>query len=109
MPRYLIQASYNSAAAAAFASNPQDRVPGVRTAVEKLGGKLESFDFALGDYDVIGIAAFPDDVAAAALALAVNAPGHLKSYKTTRLMSGEEFVAAQRKAHDVAYQGPKKA
>jgi len=109
MPRYLIQASYNSTAAAAFVSNPQDRVAGVRAAVEKLGGKLESFDFALGDYDVIGIAAFPDDVAAAALALAVNAPGHLKSYKTTRLMSADEFVAAQRKAHDVAYQAPKKA
>jgi len=109
MPRYLIQASYNSTAAAAFVSNPQDRVAGIRAAVEKLGGKLESFDFALGDHDVIGIGALPDDVAAAALALAVNAPGHLSSYKTTRLMSADEFFAAQRKAHEVAYQAPKKA
>ena len=109
MPRYLIQASYNATAAAAFVSNPQDRVPGVRAAVEKLGGKLESFEFALGDYDVVGIGTFPDDAAAAALALAVNAAGHLKSYKTTRLMSADEFMAAQRKAHEVAYQAPKKA
>jgi uncharacterized protein with GYD domain len=109
MPRYLIQASYTSAAAAAFVSNPQDRVAGVRAAVEKLGGKLASFEFALGDYDVIGIGEFPDDVTAAAFSLAVNAPGHIKSYKTTRLMSADEFLAAQRKAHGVAYQAPKQA
>jgi len=89
MPRYLTQASYNASAAAAFDSNPQDRAPGVRAAVQKRGGQRESFEFALGDDDVVGIAAFPDDVAAAALALAVNTDGHLKSYKTTRTMSAE--------------------
>ena len=59
MPRYLIQASYNSDAAAAFVSNPQDRVAGVRALTEKLGGKLESFDFALGEHDVIAVGSFP--------------------------------------------------
>lgn len=109
MPRYLIQASYASTAAAAFVGNPQDRVPGVRAAVEKLGGKLVSFDFSLGEYDVVGLAEFPDDATAAALALAVSAPGHLKSYRTTRLMSAQEFLSAQQKAHGVAYQAPKTA
>ena len=55
------------------------------------------------------IVALPDDVAAAALALAVNAPGHLKSYQTTRLLSAQEFLAAQQKAHDVGYKAPTKA
>ena len=109
MPRYLIQASYTSAAAAAFVSNPQDRVAGVQAAAEKLGGKVESVDFCLGEYDVIAVAALPDDTTAAALALAVNAPGHLKSYQTTRLLSPQEFLAAQQKAHDVNYQAPTKA
>ena len=109
MPRYLIQASYTSAAAAAFVSNPQDRVAGVQAVVEKLGGKLESFEFSLGDYDVIAVGSFPDDSTAAACSLAVNAPGHLKSYKTTRLLSAEEFLTAQQKAHDVGYQAPTKA
>lgn len=108
MPRYLIQASYNASAAAAFVSNPQDRVAGVRAAVKKLGGKLESFEFTLGDYDLVAIATMPDDTVAAAMALAVNAPGHLKRYKTTRLMSADEFLKAQKLAHGLAYSAPKK-
>ena len=106
MPRYLVQASYTSAAAAAFVSNPQDRVAGLRTVIEKLGGKLESLDFSLGEHDVIAVSSLPDDTTAAAVALAVNAPGHLKSYKTTRLLSSQEFLAAQQKAHGASYQAP---
>jgi len=109
MTRYLVQASYTSAAVAAFVSNPQDRAAGVRAAVEKLGGKLVSFEYALGEYDVVGIAEFADDATAAAFSLAINAAGHLKSYKTTRLMSSQEFLTAQQKAHGIAYEAPKKA
>ena len=108
MPRYLIQASYTSAAIAAFVSNPQDRVAGVTAIVKKLGGKLVSFDFCLGEHDVVAIFEAPDDTSAAALALAVNAPGHLSSYRTTRLMSPKEFVAAQEKAHGLSYKAPTK-
>ena len=108
MPRYLVQASYTSAAAAAFVSNPQDRVAGLKVVIEKLGGKLESLEFSLGEYDVIAVSSLPDDTTAAAVALAVNAPGHLKSYKTTRLLSSQEFLAAQQKAHGASYQAPTK-
>ncbi|MFM8345160.1 MAG: GYD domain-containing protein [Betaproteobacteria bacterium] len=92
--------------AAAFVNNPQDRVAGARAVVEKMGGTFESMDYCLGEFDLVAIAGLPDDVTAAALALAVNAPGHIKSYKTTRLMSSQEFLAAQQKAHGVAYQAP---
>jgi len=109
MPRYLVQASYTAAAAAAFVSNPQDRVGGIQAVIEKLGGKMVSVDFCLGEYDVIVVAEVPDDVTAAAVALAVNAPGHLKSYETTRLMSPQEFLEAQQKAHGAGYQAPTKA
>ena len=109
MPRYLVQASYNSDAVAAFVSKPQDRVPGVRAMAEKLGGKLESFDFSLGEHDVVALATLPDDTAAAAFSLAVNAAGHLKRSNTTPLMSGEAFVAAQQKAQGLNYQAPAKA
>src|SRR4051812_30408788 len=98
MARYLVQASYTAEAAAAFASKPQDRVAGVRALVERMGGELASFDYCLGDYDVAIIYSAPDDTTATAVALAALAPGHLKSYKTTKLLSPEEFLEASRKA-----------
>jgi uncharacterized protein with GYD domain len=109
MPRYLVQASYTPAAAAAFISSPQDRVAGLDAVIKRLEGKLESFDFSLGEYDVVAVYSAPDDTTAAALALAVNAAGHLKSYRTTRLLSPQEFLAAQKKAHGLDYQAPSKA
>ena len=106
MPRYMIQASYTAEAAAAFARKPQDRTEGLRNAIQKLGGKMESFDYCLGDYDVVVTFSVADDTTAAALALAVLAPGHLKSYKTTKLLSPEEFRAASEKASGLNYQAP---
>ena len=106
MPRYLIQASYTAEAAAAFANNPQDRVGGVRSLLERLGAQLDSFEYCLGDYDVMATYTAPDDVTATAISLAVVAPGHLKSFKTTKLLSPDEFLAASQKAHGSGYQAP---
>ncbi len=108
MPKYLIQASYTAGAAAAFVSKPQDRVAGVKALIEKLGGTFHSIDFCLGEHDLIVMATMPDDAAAAAASLAVNAAGHVSAYKTTRLMTAEEFMAAQQKAHGVSYAAPSK-
>lgn len=106
MPRYLVQASYTSAAAAAFVSNPQDRVAGLEALARQLEGKVESFDFSLGEHDVVVIMSAPDDATAAALGLAVNAAGHLRSYSTTRLLSPQEFLLAQKRAHGLGYKAP---
>jgi len=106
MPRYLIQASYTAEASAAFVRKPQDRVEGLRTLIQGLGGQLDSLDFCLGDYDVMAIYSAPDDVTAAAVALSVVAPGHLKSYKTTKLLSQEEFMEASTRAGGTTYRAP---
>jgi uncharacterized protein with GYD domain len=108
MPKYMIQASYTAGAAAAFMSKPQDRVAGVTALVEKLGGTFHSIDFCLGEHDLVVMATLPDDVAAAAVSLAVNAAGHVSGYRTTRLMTPEEFLAAQQKAHGLSYAAPAK-
>ena len=106
MPRYLVQAAYTAEAAAVFVANPQDRVAGVRALAERLGGQLDSFDFCLGDYDVIITYTAPDDITAAAISLAATSAGHLKAFKTTKLLSPEDFLEAQRKAHGLNYQPP---
>ncbi len=106
MARYMVQASYTAEAAAAFVRKPQDRVEGVRTLIQRMGGKLESFDYCLGDYDVMAVYSADDDITATAVTLAVLAPGHLKSFKTTKLLSPDEFMAASQKAGSANYEAP---
>ena len=98
MPSYLVQASYTSEAVAALIKNPQNRMEIVAKAAANLGGKLVGGWMSFGDYDVVLIAELPDNVAAAAIALAAAAGGSLKAIKTTPLLSAEEGQAAAKKA-----------
>jgi len=103
MPRYLQQISYTQEAWQALIKNPQNRVDAVRPAVEKLGGKIETAYFAFGDYDVIVIAELPDNVSAAALAVAFAGGGACRNVKTTPLLSAAEAVEAMKKAGQSGY------
>ena len=75
MARYLIQASYNRQGISDLVQNPQNRLEAIRPVVERLGGRVISFDYAFGDYDVVAIMEAPDNVSAAALAMAVGWTG----------------------------------
>jgi uncharacterized protein with GYD domain len=103
MPRYLQQISYTREAWQALIKNPQNRIDAVRPAVEKLGGKIETAYFAFGDYDVIVIAELPDNVSAAALAVAFAGGGACRNVKTTPLLSAAEAVEAMKKAGQSGY------
>jgi uncharacterized protein with GYD domain len=46
----------------------------------------------------------PDDTAVASLALAVAAGGAVRAAKTTKLLSGQEWVEALRRAQNLAPQ-----
>jgi uncharacterized protein with GYD domain len=59
----------------------------------ELGGRLETFDFALGGDDVYAIADLPDQRTATAVSLAVNASG-MVSLRTVTLVTPEEMDAA---------------
>ncbi|MGB9458525.1 MAG: GYD domain-containing protein, partial [Bryobacteraceae bacterium] len=85
MASYLFQISYSAEAWAAMIKHPQDRVSAVSKAVEKLGGKVGSFWMAFGEYDLIGVLEMPDNVSAAAFAVAVAGGGACKNVKTTPL------------------------
>jgi len=103
MPSYLVQVAYNSEAVAALMKKPQDRGAVVAKAVEKLGGTLEGAWLSFGDYDTIVIVDMPDNVGAAAFAMAISAGGSCKSVKTTPLLSVEEGTAAMKKAGGSGY------
>jgi uncharacterized protein with GYD domain len=103
MPRYLQQISYTQEAWQALIKNPQNRIDAVRPAVEKLGGKIETAYFAFGDHDIIVIAELPDNVSAAALAMAFAGGGACRNVKTTPLLSVAEAVEAMKKAGQSGY------
>lgn len=107
MPQYMLQASYTAEALAALIKNPEDRTEGLSALAKKMGGKLASLHFTMGDTDVMGVIEAPDDIAATAIAFAALAPGHLKSTKTTRLYTAAELTAALKKAQGAGYKGPK--
>ncbi len=106
MPSYLIQATYTGEGMKGLMKDKASgRKKAVSDAVAGLGGKVEAFYFSFGKYDVAVVAQVPDNVSAAALALAVGASG-LVHTQTTPLLSVEEADAALAMA--VKYRGPGK-
>jgi uncharacterized protein with GYD domain len=106
MARYLVQVSYNVQGISDLVKNSQDRAVAIRGVIEGLGGKLESFDYAFGDYDVVVMAELPDNTTMAALAMAVGAGGAVRNFKTTVLIPMSEAVEAMRKAGSIGYRPP---
>ena len=103
MPVYLHQVAYSPEGWQSLLAQPQDRIEAVRPAVEKLGGKIRNAWFAFGEYDIVLITEMPDNVSAAAIAMAFAGGGACKSVQTTPLMSAEEAVNAMRKAGESGY------
>lgn len=106
MPSYLFQVSYTGDSWATQIKNPVNRAEQIGAIIEATGGKLESFHYAFGEYDVILIVTFPDNQSAAALSLAAAAGGAVKSLKTTPLMTVDEGIEAIKKAGGTGYRPP---
>jgi uncharacterized protein with GYD domain len=104
MPKFLIQANYKPEGLKGVL---KEGGTGRRKAVEQMsaafGGKVEAFYFAFGDTDAFVVVDAPDNITAAAVAMAVNASG-LVSSRTTPLLTPEEVDQAAKKS--VTYRGP---
>lgn len=106
MAYYLLQGAYTAETWKTLVNNPQDRFAVVNAIIENMGGKVEGGWFAFGDYDVVLIMQMPDNINAAAFALAVAAGGVFKSHKTTPLLSIADGLEAMKKASTIAYAPP---
>src|SRR5579862_294736 len=104
MAKYLVQVRYTADGAKGLLT---DGGTGRRAATEKavasVGGKIESFYFAIGEIDAYVIVDVPDEVSLVALELVVNATGRINS-RSVRLITPEDVDAATKKA--VAYRAP---
>jgi len=104
MPKYLIQGSYT---AEGLRGLQKESASGRREAIAQLlksvGGSLESMHFCFGEHDVVGVSNAPDNITAAALAIAISAAGLVKT-QVTPLLTVEEVDAALKKS--VTYRPP---
>ena len=90
MPKYLFHGSYTQEGLKGFLKEGgSKRREATKQLVESVGGALEAYYFAFGDYDFYLIAEVPDNVSAAAGSLIANASGAVK-VKTVVLLTPEE-------------------
>lgn len=94
MPKYLVEANYlGEGMSGLLKEGGTGRRAAVDELFESLGGTVETFYYALGDEDVFIIGDLPDNAAAAALVIKVNAAGVTRC-KTTVLLTAEEIDTA---------------
>ena len=107
MAKYMIEASYSHEGLKGLLKDGgSGRKTAAEAAIKALGGRLESFYFAFGTADVYGVGDFPDNVSAAAFALAVGATGAFAHFKTTVLLTTDEVDQAAKKAAGASYRAP---
>jgi uncharacterized protein with GYD domain len=100
MPKYMIQASYaGEGLKGLLKEGGTKRQETVAQAIEGMGGKLETFYYAFGDFDVFGIADMPDNVSSVAFSMMINASGAVNA-KTVVLLTPEEIDQATKKTVD---------
>ncbi|MBO0688134.1 MAG: GYD domain-containing protein [Candidatus Dormibacteraeota bacterium] len=104
MPLYLYQAAYTAESLAAQIEQPLDRVEAVRPMFESAGARTVASGHPFGEYDVLALYEAPDDTTAASLAQAIAAGGAVEEARTTRLLSGQEWVEPLRRARSVTEQ-----
>jgi uncharacterized protein with GYD domain len=103
MASFLVQVSYTPEALSALIAKPQNRMAVVKKTVENLGGTFTGSWMSFGDYDLVMLLDMPNNVSAAALAMAAAAGGSVKSIKTTPLLSIEQALSALKKAGKSGY------
>ena len=100
MPKYLVEATYTrEGVAGVVAKGGTSRRDAVAAMAAGMGGEVECFYFAFGERDAVVIFDAPDNEAAAAVAMAVNASGGAV-VKTTVLLTPEQVDEAARRTVD---------
>ncbi len=98
MPKFMLKINYTIDGAKGLVKDGGSaRRAAAQKVAESVGGRLESFHFALGDTDAYVVVDLPDAASAAAIALAVSAGGGA-SASTVVLLTPEEMDGAVRKS-----------
>jgi uncharacterized protein with GYD domain len=97
MPKFLLEVNYTPEGARGMHKDGGVKRREVASAAAKsLGGHMDAFYFSFGKYDVVSIVDMPDDIAMAALSLAVTESGAAEMV-TTPLLTPEDMDHAASK------------
>ena len=100
MPKYLCQGSYTEQGLKGLVKEGgSKRQAMVEQLVREMGGKLDAFYFAFGSDDFVIILDLPSNVDMAAVALAAQASGAVKSRITVLLLPEEIDQATKRQVN----------
>jgi uncharacterized protein with GYD domain len=107
MAKYLIEAAYSqSGLKAVIKDGGTGRRAVVEAAVKALGGHLDMFYYAFGTSDIYAVVDAPDNITAAAFALAVGGTGVAAHLKTIVLLTPDEVDEAAKKSASSGYRPP---
>ena len=108
MQMYLTRFSYTPETWARLTKNPEDRRNAARAYIESVGGKLHGFWYAFGEHDGYTLWEAPDNVAMAAVSIALSGGGAMSKSETTVLLTVEETLEALGKVEGIRYRQPGK-
>jgi len=106
MPTFMVQASYTNTAWGKLVQRPENRMEALQPIMERLEGKILSWYYTFGDYDVVVMFEVPNNITAAAVSMAIAGSGAVKAFKTTVLMSPDEGFDAMLLAQGAGYHQP---
>jgi uncharacterized protein with GYD domain len=97
MTKYLFEANYvGDGIKGLMREGGTKRRAALEEALSSVGGSLESFYYAFGSTDVLGVFDVPDAASAAALALMINSSGNVY-VRLKPLLTPEEIDEASKK------------
>jgi len=104
MPKYLVTASYTAEGTKGLIKDGgTKRRQAAEAALKGVGGRVESFYFAFGEYDLYSVVEVPDHASMAAASMAIGASGAVR-LRTVVLLTPEEIDQAAKKG--TTYQPP---
>jgi uncharacterized protein with GYD domain len=106
MATYMMQISYTPEHFAALGKQPKDRTEDIRGVLQRDDGRLIGFWYSFGDQDAVLLFEAPNERAAAAAVLTGISGGHIRSSKTTQLLSPKDAMEAMSQAASVGFQAP---
>ena len=106
MPTFMVQASYTNTAWGKLVQRPENRMEALKPMMDRLGGRILSWYYTFGDYDVVVMFEVANNVTAAAIAMAIAGSGAVKAFKTTVLLSPDEGFDAMLLAQGAGYRQP---